>query len=63
MKEKRLLLGKGTLDWVKIRDTLQEIGYEGDKWMQIEWAMPDKADIVESYRHNLKFLRELFPGK
>jgi sugar phosphate isomerase/epimerase len=63
MKENRLLLGKGTLDWVKIRDTLQEIGYEGDKWMQIEWAMPDKADIVESYRHNLKFLRELFPGK
>jgi hypothetical protein len=28
--------------------------------MQIEWAMPDKADVVASYKHNLKFLRALF---
>jgi hypothetical protein len=28
--------------------------------MQIEWAMPDKADVVASYKHNLQFLRHLF---
>jgi len=48
------------LDWKKISELLYEIGYYGDGWMQIEWAMPDKADIVESYQHNLRFLHNLF---
>jgi len=60
MKENGFLLGKGTLDWKKISELLYEIGYYGDGWMQIEWAMPDKADIVESYQHNLRFLHNLF---
>ncbi len=60
IKENGFLLGQATLDWVKIRDLLYEMNYFGDGWMQIEWAMPDKADIVESYRHNMQFLRHLF---
>ncbi|CAA9536825.1 MAG: Xylose isomerase domain-containing protein TIM barrel [uncultured Segetibacter sp.] len=60
IKENGFLLGKGTLDWRKISDLLYEMNYFGDGWMQIEWAMPDKANIVESYRHNLHFLRQLF---
>ncbi len=60
MKENGFLLGKGTLDWKKISELLHEIGYYGDGWMQIEGAMPDKADVVKSYRQNLRFLNNLF---
>lgn len=60
IKENGFLLGQGTLDWAKISNLLYEMNYFGDRWMQIEWAMPDKADITESYRHNLQFLRNLF---
>lgn len=60
IKENGFLLGQGTLDWIKIRDLLYEMNYYGDGWMQIEWAMPAKADIVQSYRHNANFLQQLF---
>lgn len=60
MKENGYLLGKGTLDWKKIGDTLDEIGYYGDGWMQIEYAKPDDMGIVESYKHNFSFLRGIF---
>ena len=60
IKETGKLLGEGTLDWKKIGETLSEINYVGDGWMQIEWAIPDGADIVENYKHNLKFLKEAF---
>jgi sugar phosphate isomerase/epimerase len=60
MKENGFLLGQGTLDWQKISELLYEIHYYGDGWMQIEWSMPDNANVVESYQHNLRFLRELF---
>jgi sugar phosphate isomerase/epimerase len=60
MKENGSLLGQGTLPWNKIRDMLYQLNYYGDGWMQIEGAVPPEADIVESYRHNLRFLRELF---
>ncbi|MGI8582170.1 MAG: sugar phosphate isomerase/epimerase family protein [Chitinophagaceae bacterium] len=60
IKENGSLLGQGTLDWTKIRNLLYEMDYYGDGWMQIESSTPPKADIVESYRHNLKFLRKLF---
>ncbi|HEY5917976.1 MAG TPA: sugar phosphate isomerase/epimerase family protein [Chryseolinea sp.] len=60
MKENGFLLGKGTLDWKQISETLMEMGYVGDGWMQIEGATPKGADIVESYRYNLKFLKDIF---
>jgi L-ribulose-5-phosphate 3-epimerase len=60
MKENGLLLGNGTLDWKNICHTLLEMEYYGDGWMQIEWATPKGADIVESYKHNQAFLKELF---
>jgi L-ribulose-5-phosphate 3-epimerase len=60
MKENGFLLGKGTLDWKLIGETLIEMGYVGDGWMQIEGAIPKGADIVESYRYNLKFLKGVF---
>jgi L-ribulose-5-phosphate 3-epimerase len=60
MKENRLLLGQGTLDWPRIATALQAINYKGDGWMQIEWAMPDDADVVTAYQHNLHFLKQIF---
>jgi len=60
MKENGFLLGEGTLDWPKIAQTLIEMEYYGDGWMQIEGATPKGADIVESYRHNLQFLKNIF---
>ena len=60
MKENGFLLGKGTLDWRAIGNAVYNSGYYGDGWMQIEGAMPDGADTVKSYKHNLRFLKSIF---
>ena len=60
MKENGSLLGKGTLDWVAISNAVYDAGYYGDGWMQIEGAIPAGADIIESYRHNHQFLKNIF---
>jgi L-ribulose-5-phosphate 3-epimerase len=60
MKENGSLLRNGTLDWKKICDTLIAMDYLGSGWMQIEGARPFQADIVESYKDNLAFLKEQF---
>lgn len=60
MKENRLLLGKGSIDWPRVATALREIGYRGDNWMQIEWAKPDEEDVVVAYRQNLAYLQGLF---
>jgi sugar phosphate isomerase/epimerase len=60
MKENQFLLSKGDLDWKGISNMIEEIGYRGDHWMQIEWSLPDKADLVSSYIHNKEFLRDHF---
>ena len=60
MKENGSLLGAGTLDWTKICETLLKMDYVGSGWMQIEGATPKDADIIESYKHNLEFLKKGF---
>ncbi len=60
MKENGKLLGNGDLPWNDIRDLLKQINYRGDGWMQIESSNPEGSDVVTNYKHNLKFLRELF---
>ncbi|HZB11948.1 MAG TPA: sugar phosphate isomerase/epimerase family protein [Chryseolinea sp.] len=60
MKENGHLLGKGTLDWQKICQTLLAMEYVGNGWMQIEGATPKDADVIESYKHNLDFLKHSF---
>ena len=60
MKENGFLLGKGTLDWAAIGNAVYDSDYYGDGWMQIEGAMPDGADVVESYKQNLQFLKNIF---
>ncbi len=60
IKENGFLLGEGTLDWQKIANALKEIGYYGDGWMQLEWANPKGANVVDSYKKNIKFLNDIF---
>ena len=60
MKENGFLLGKGTLDWKKICETLLAMEYFGNGWMQIEGATPKDADVIKSYKHNLDFLNQNF---
>lgn len=60
IKENGFLLGKGTLDWQAIGNAIYDSGYYGDGWMQIEGARPEGAGIVESYKHNLRFLKNIF---
>ena len=60
MKENGFLLGRGSLDWKKIAETLLDMDYSGGGWMQIEGANPKGADLVESYKHNMKFLKDIF---
>jgi len=60
MKENGFLLGEGTVNWKAVAEMLEEIDYFGDGWMQIEWAKPENADLVVSYKHNLGFLKGFF---
>lgn len=59
-KENGALLGKGVIDFERVKDALAEIDYSG--WVQIEGAVPQGADLMESYRWNAGFLRDLFGG-
>lgn len=58
MKENGALLGRGRVDFDRVREAIEDIGYTG--WMHLEGGVPEGADVVESYRHNLRFLRGLF---
>jgi len=56
-KENGSLLGQGQVDYPKVRQVLNEIGYRG--WIQMEGAVPPKATILDSYVTNLAFTRKL----
>ena len=58
MKENSALLGEGVVDFGKVRQAMDEIGYEG--WMQIEGAIPSGQPMLESYQKNCALLRRVF---
>lgn len=60
MKENGFLLGNGSVDWKGVSDMLTDLGYFGDHWMQIEGALPSRADLLTAYRHNKDFLASHF---
>ncbi len=60
MKENGFLLGQGSLDWKAIAKAIKDSGYYGDGWMQIEGAIPEGGEVVDSYKKNLEFLKTLF---
>lgn len=57
-KENDSLLGKGRVDFVKVREAVDDIGWSG--WLVLEGAMGKGMNIVESYTLNQKFLRSVF---
>lgn len=57
-KDAKFMLGQGRVDFQKVREAMDEIGYSG--WIQIEAAAP--TNLVEDYRQHLKFLKGIFPS-
>ena len=57
IKENGVRLGSGTIDWPRFRQALTDAGYEGDGWMQIEWAKTKDDDTVTAYQHNLAYVK------
>jgi sugar phosphate isomerase/epimerase len=57
MKENGRLLGKGKVDFLRVKDAILEIGYTG--WLVIEGATVPGRTLVDCYRENADFLRQL----
>lgn len=57
-KENGYLLGQGLVDFREIRRAIDDIGFSG--WIQIEGALPQDADLMESYTENHRVMREVF---
>lgn len=57
-KENDYLLGEGRVDFSRVRDILNDVGYAG--WIIIEGAKPEGMEILPAYRHNLSFIRKTF---
>ncbi len=51
------MLGKGKVDFARVKKILDEIDYEG--WVIIEGAVPEGADPFQSYVANNKYLRSV----
>lgn len=60
MKEKGTLLGEGLVDYSKVKDAIEAIGYRG--WLVIEDARAKGRTVEDCYQHNLKYLRSIFPN-
>lgn len=58
MKENGFLLGEGLVDFPKVRKSIDILNYKG--WVQIEGAVPEGKSMMESYIHNLNYLREIY---
>lgn len=56
-KDGRFLLGQGRIDFKKVRQAMDDIGYSG--WIQIEAANPH--GMLVDLPANLKYLRGIFP--
>jgi len=58
MKENGFLLGEGRVDFPRVKEVIDEIGYAG--WLIIEGATVRGKSLVECYQHNQKYLRSVF---
>lgn len=55
-KDSKYLLGQGRIDFVKVREAMDEINYSG--WIQIEAAAPH--ELIADYTAQAQFLRKHF---
>lgn len=58
-KENGYLLGEGKIDFPRVKEAIDEIGWQG--WLVIEGAVPKGGQMFDSYVKNQKYLRGLFP--
>lgn len=58
-KENGYLLGQGKIDFPKVKEAVDEIGWQG--WLIIEGAVPNGGQMFDSYVKNQKLLRSIFP--
>ncbi|MBW8016278.1 MAG: sugar phosphate isomerase/epimerase [Planctomycetes bacterium] len=58
-KDYEFLFGKGKVNFPAVRLAMDDIGYRG--WIHIEGKTP--LGLVESYKHNARYLRSVFPPK
>jgi sugar phosphate isomerase/epimerase len=56
-KENDALLGQGKVDFQRVKNCIDEIGYSGA--IQIEGAVPPGKTMLESYLKNNRFVRDL----
>ncbi len=57
-KENDSLLGEGRIDFKKMKEAVDEIGWGG--WLIIEGATVKEKSLEECYVHNQKYLRSIF---
>jgi len=60
MKENGCLLGKGKVDFPKIKEAIDEIDYRG--WLILEGATTSGRSLEDCYVDNRKFLRTMYPA-
>jgi sugar phosphate isomerase/epimerase len=58
-KDGRHYLGKGRIDFKKVREAMDEIGFSG--WIQIEAAA--RNGVVPDYKAHLAYLKGIFPAE
>jgi sugar phosphate isomerase/epimerase len=58
-KDYDALFGQGKVDFPRVRDAMDDIGYRG--WIQIEGAQP--LGLKESYQQDAAYLRSVFPAR
>jgi len=58
-KENGCLLGNGRIDFRRVKDAVDAIGYRG--WLVIESAVGKQMRVQDSYVHNQWYLRSIFP--
>ena len=58
-KENGFLLGEGRVDFPRVKETLDEIGWNG--WLIIEGAVGKGMTMRDAYVKNRKYLESLFP--
>jgi len=59
MKENGFLLGQGRIDFPRVKEAIDDIGFDG--WLIIESATVRDKSVVECYQQNQKYLRSIFP--
>lgn len=59
MKENGFLLGQGKIDFPRVKEAIDDIGFGG--WLIIEGATVKGKTVTECYRQNQKYIRSVFP--